>query len=86
MSWAEEQSWFGLEPEDIENISTIHAERVRNLLNKGYWECKNHTKVKIKEMSDTHLKNSINKIKRENWRVFALPYLEKEMNKRIKLI
>lgn len=82
MAWAEEQSWFGLEPEDVEFDWEVYIRYHIDLLNKGCWECKDHSIIKIKDMSDVHLRNSVKKIERENWRTFALPYLKKEIKRR----
>lgn len=81
MAWAEEQSWFGLEPEDIKDIQVHYENSLKSLLvNHNIWTTKDNRHINIKDMSIEHLKNSINKCKREDWRMWAIPILEKELN------
>ena len=54
---------------------------------KIYWvtagtEGCNGQKIEIKDMTTSHIKNSIAKCKREGWRVGAIPYLEAELKRR----
>jgi hypothetical protein len=81
MSWVEEQSWFGLEDlvlDNIEEQQTIKANFICNQI----WTTKEGSSIHIKKMKTPHLVNCINKIKRENWRVYALPILETELKSR----
>jgi hypothetical protein len=78
MSWVEEQTWFGLE-DSIPFEDTISKDY---LLKNNLWECKNKKIIPISEMSTMHLINTINKIKREDWRVYYLQPLQKELTKR----
>ena len=81
MAWAEEQSWFGLEDLVIDDIQ--EQERIKNnFLKKDIWITKSGTYVHISQMDTNHLKNCINKCKRDNWRIYALPKLEKELKLR----
>ena len=75
MSWVEEQSWFGLEPEDL----TYNNEYC---VNSGVWVMKNGKAIPISDMSTEHIYNCINKIMRENWRTGYYPILKEELNKR----
>ena len=79
MSWVEEQTWFGLEPEDIEYWERMS---VRHLLETKCWRTKTGIVIPINKMTTQHLKNSINKIVRENWRVELLSLLQQELIKR----
>ena len=38
--------------------------------------------IEIKDMSTSHIVNSIAKCKRDNWRLEAIPYLEAELKRR----
>lgn len=80
MAWAEEQSWFGLEDLVIEDMQ--EQDRIKdNFLKKGIWTAKSGN-IHISQMDTNHLKNCINKCKRDNWRIYALPKLEKELKLR----
>lgn len=82
MAWAEEQSWFGLEDLVIDDIQ--EQERIKeNFLKRGRWITKSGATIHISQMDTNHLKNCINKCKRDNWRIYALPKLEKELESRI---
>lgn len=84
MSWAEEQSWFGLEPEDLEYLENEHQNNIRQLfLTKGIWTTKTNNHIHITEMKTSHLRNCLNKCERENWRIWALPKLRKEYKLRL---
>ena len=82
MAWAEEQSWFGLEPDDLDILKEYQEKELITLSKKGIWKTKDKKHIRIKEMSTQHIIFSINKIKRENWRVYYLPILQEELNKR----
>ena len=87
MSWVEEQSWFGLEPDDVEMIVNAAQEKIKKLfLTKKLWTNKLGCHIHLKDMKTSHIKNCINKCKRENWRIYALPILEKELIERKKLM
>lgn len=75
MSWVEEQSWFGLEPEDL----TYDNEYC---VNSRVWRMRNGKTISISDMSTEHIQNCINKIVRENWRTEYYPILKEELNKR----
>lgn len=48
MSWAEEQSWFGLEPEDLEWLENVHQNNIKQLfLTKGIWTTKTNNHIHI---------------------------------------
>lgn len=83
MSWIEEQTWFGLELEDIEMIENDFEEVVKILfLTKYLWTTKNHYQIHLSDMKINHIQNCLNKCKRENWRLWAISLLEQELNKR----
>ena len=81
MAWAEDQSWFGLEDLVIESMQK-QEEIKDNFLKKGIWTTKSGTIIHISQMNINHLQNCINKCKRESWRTYALPKLEKELKLR----
>ena len=81
MSWVEEQSWFGLEDSFL--FESLEDAAYRDyLLKNNLWESRNKKIIPISEMSTIHIINSINKIKRENWRPYYLQPLQKELTKR----
>lgn len=83
MAWAEEQSWFGLEDLVIEE--NMQEQEIKdNFLKKGIWTTKSDT-IHISQMDVNHLQNCINKCKRDSWRMYALPKLEKELKRRYRL-
>ena len=47
-----------------------------------YWIANGGNKINIKNMTTNHIINSINKCKRDNWRLEAIPYLEAELDRR----
>jgi hypothetical protein len=49
---------------------------------KIYWVTKDGRKLDITEMGTSHIKFSIAKCKRDNWRMEAIPYLEQELKRR----
>ena len=49
---------------------------------KVYWVISTGTKIEIKNMTTSHIENSIVKCKRDGWRVEAIPYLQAELDKR----
>ena len=53
-----------------------------NLLEKEQLLSRNKKIIPISEMSTIHIINSINKIKREDWRPYYLQPLQKELTKR----
>lgn len=46
------------------------------------WVTKDQRHIEIKDMSTSHIINSIAKCKRDNWRLDAIPYLEAELQSR----
>lgn len=81
MSWAEEQSWFGLEDLVLEAIYEEN-ENIRN----GIWVAKDGTKYSISEMTTSHIKNCIRMIQRSNyhWRPEYFEPLIQELKRRYK--
>ena len=77
MSWAEEQSWFGMEDVAIE--SPVPQEEIL----KGNWVQADGRCIGLRKMTDNHLKNTIKMIVdgrlKRNW---ALPFLKGEMMRR----
>jgi len=49
---------------------------------KVYWTTIRGEKIEIKNMTTSHIENSIVKCKRDGWRVEAIPYLQAELDKR----
>jgi hypothetical protein len=80
MSWAEEQSWFGLEDRVLE----LQEEYEDNVM-QGLWETKDLTLIPISKMSTKHIERCINMIYKSNctWRQEYLPLLKYELNRRI---
>lgn len=81
MSWAEEQSWFGLEDLVLDAIYEAE-EDLRN----GIWVAKDGTKYSISKMTTSHIKNCIRMIQRSNyrWRPEYLELLVQELKRRYK--
>ena len=79
MSWAEEQSWFGLEDLVLDAIYEAE-EDLRN----GIWVAKDGTKYSISKMTTSHIKNCIRMIQRSNyrWRPEYLEPLTQELERR----
>ena len=50
---------------------------------KVYWVTKDGRKLDITKMETSHIKFSIAKCRRDNWRMEAIPYLEQELKRRI---
>lgn len=69
MAWAEEQDWFGLEDLIFEVDPML------------FWTTKNNDKIKISDMSDTHIKNCINLILKTG---LCIKYLDSFFNELIK--
>lgn len=81
MSWAEEQSWFGLE--DLALAAIYEAKKdIRN----NIWIAKDGTKYSISKMTTSHIKNCIRMIQRSNyrWRPEYIEPLTQELKKRNK--
>lgn len=77
MAWAEEQSWFGLED------SVIEAEQEQeHLLENQLWKTKDGRILPISLMSTQHIRNSLKKISRDNWRTAYAVLLKVELQKR----
>lgn len=83
MAWAEEQSWFGLEDIALECIENQNQIR-ENFIYRNIWTTQDNCEIHISQMTVTHIKNCVNKCRREQWRLWALPILENELNKRFK--
>ena len=81
MSWVEEQDWFGLE-DLVQNSIEEQQEIKDNLLYNQIWTTYDGKAIHIKNMKTSHLVNCINKIKRDNWRLYALTILETELKLR----
>ena len=82
MSWAEEQSWFGLE--DLALEAEERDRDVKELIEQGYWVQADWEPIKLTDMTYRHLTNCINMI--ENGRLnrkWALPYLKAEQSRRL---
>lgn len=77
MSWAEEQSWFGME--DVALESPIPQEEILC----GNWVQADGSCVRLRAMTDKHLSNAIKMIEdgRLN-REWALPFLKGEQKRR----
>ena len=89
MSWAEEQSWFGLEDLALEAIygSDYDSDSTRSsveFISIPAWRMKNGKLIAIKDMDTSHIKNCIKMIYRSNgtWRHQYLRYFEAELRKR----
>lgn len=83
MSWMEEQTWFGLEPDDLDSLMQFYEEKCRDLLlAHDVWVTKDRMQVKLAEMDTSHILNCISKCKRDNRRLWALPKLSQELKKR----
>lgn len=77
MSWVEEQSWFGLEPEDIRTYNDDE------LVKKKLWRTSNGRILRIEEMSTQHIKNCIKRIEfLKDWRFQYLQVLKDELKNR----
>lgn len=78
MSWAEEQSWFGLE--DL----AIKSEQEVEFISIPAWRMADGQLIAIQDMDTSHIKNCIKMIYRHNstWRHQYLRYFEEELHKR----
>lgn len=78
MSWIEEQTWFGLEPEDIRTYNDDDE-----LVKKKLWRTAVGRILRIEEMSTQHIENCIRRIEfLKDWRVQYLRVLKDELKKR----
>lgn len=91
MSWAEEQSWFGLEDLALEAIYGSDYDLDSETLDKGIefiaipaWRMKDGELIAIKDMDTSHINNCIKMIHKSNgkWRHQYLRYFEAELRKR----
>ena len=89
MSWAEEQSWFGLEDLALEALygSDYDLDSTRSsveFISIPVWRMRNGKLIAIKDMDTSHIKNCIKMIYRSNgtWRHQYLRYFEAELRKR----
>ena len=89
MSWAEQQSWFGLEDQALEvlydsdydlNFTHLSVE----FISIPAWRMKDGKLIAIRDMETSHIKNCIKMIYRSNgtWRHQYLRYFEAELRKR----
>lgn len=89
MSWAEEQSWFGLEDQALEALygsdydlnSTLKCVEFISI---PAWRMKDGKLIAIRDMETSHIKNCIKMIYKSNgtWRHQYLRYFEAELRKR----
>ena len=89
MSWAEEQSWFGLEDLALETLygSDYDLDSTHSgveFISIPAWRMRNGKLIAIKDMDTSHIKNCIKMIYRSNgtWRHQYLRYFEAELRKR----
>lgn len=89
MSWAEEQSWFGLEDLALEALydSDYDLDSTRSsveFISIPAWRTKNGKLIAIRDMDTSHIKNCIKMIYKSNgtWRHQYLRYFEAELRKR----
>lgn len=89
MSWAEEQSWFGLEDQALEalydsdyDLDSAHSDV--ESISIPAWRMKDGKLIAIRDMETSHIKNCIKMIYRSNgtWRHQYLRYFEAELCKR----
>ena len=89
MSWAEEQSWFGLEDQALEalygsdyDLDSTHLSV--ESISIPAWRMKDGKLIAIRDMKTSHIKNCIKMIYRSNctWRHQYLRYFEAELHKR----
>jgi len=73
MSWAEDMGFDGYDIEDLE-----YSEEIEENWSKGFHITQKGEKLKLKEMSDFHLKNTINYFKY----YLNVSFLEKELKNR----
>lgn len=62
------------------------ASRIVVIQDFKWWRTGDGSRIKVSNMSISHLTNSINKIKREGWREQWLEPLEKELKRRNRTI
>lgn len=89
MSWAEEQSWFGLEDLALEALygSDYDLDSTRSsveFISIPAWRTRDGELIAIKDMDTSHIKNCIKMIYKSNgkWRHQYLRYFEAELRKR----
>lgn len=86
MSWAEEQSWFGLEDQALKgsdyDLDSTHLSV--ESISIPAWRMKDGNLIAIQDMDTSHIKNCIKMIYRSNgtWRHQYLRYFEAELRKR----
>ena len=89
MSWAEEQSWFGLEDLALEalygsdyDLDSTHSSV--EFISIPAWRMKDGNLIAIQDMDTSHIKNCIKMIYRHNgtWRPQYLRYFEAELRRR----
>lgn len=78
MSWAEEQSWFGLEDLIAEELK----DETDNL-SKDIWTTKDGKRLLISKMQTSHIENCLRKIQKDYpWRKIYLESLTQELKRR----
>lgn len=89
MSWAEEQSWFGLEDQALEALYDSDYDLNSTHLSVEFisipaWRMKDGKLIAIRDMETSHIKNCIKMIYKSNgtWRHQYLRYFEAELRKR----
>ena len=89
MSWAEEQSWFGLEDQALEALYGSDYDLDSTHLSVEFisipaWRMRDGKLIAIRDMKTSHIKNCIKMIYRSNgtWRHQYLRYFEAELRKR----
>lgn len=91
MSWAEEQSWFGLEDLALEALYDSDYDIDSEIFDDGIefiaipaWRMKDGELIAIKDMNTSHIKNCIKMIYKSNgtWRHQYLRYFEAELRRR----
>lgn len=53
-----------------------------DLIDQGLWPTSRGDLIPISEMDDQHLRNTINRVRRNNWRMLWLPSLQEELQLR----
>ena len=89
MSWAEEQSWFGLEDQALEALYDSDYDLDSTHLSVEFisipaWRMQDGNLIAIQDMDTSHIKNCIKMIYRSNgtWRHQYLRYFEAELRRR----
>lgn len=59
-------------------LSFIHRDRKNRVI----WVTKDGRRLQVKNMTTSHIENSLAKCKRDEWREEAIPYFEEELERR----